>query len=150
ADGVGQNRLLHTRQADRAHGRIESGEEKIFRHDSFACQSVEKCGFSCVRVTHQGDYRPRRPAPSFTMQCARLAHLLELLAQPSHALPDHSPISLDLRLARAPEESETAALALQVRPRSHEAALLVIEVCEFDLQAPFGSRRTLAEYLEDQ
>src|SRR5690606_11031098 len=51
---------------------------------------------------------------------------------------------------RAPEEPEAAALALQVRPRSHEAALLVIEVCEFDLQAPFGSRRTLAEYLENQ
>src|SRR5690606_21754074 len=81
---------------------------------------------------------------------ARLAHLLELLAQPSHALPDHSPISLDLRLARAPEEPEAAALAFQVRPRAHETTLLVIEVCEFDLQTPFGSRRTLTEYLEDQ
>ena len=84
------------------------------------------------------------------MQPARLADLFELLAQPPHPLADHPAIGLDLGFTRTAEEAEATALAFKVGPAAHEAALLVIEMCELDLQPAFGSRRTLAEYLEDQ
>ena len=84
------------------------------------------------------------------MEPAGLADLFEFLAQPAHALADHAAVGLDLRFAGATKEPETAALAFEVGPAAHQAALLVIEMGKFDLQAAFRRRGTLAEDLEDQ
>ena len=84
------------------------------------------------------------------MERARTANLVEFAPQSRHAVANHPPVGLDLRLARAAEEAEAAALAFEVGPAAHQAALLVVEVRQLDLQAPFGGRCALAEYLEDQ
>ena len=50
-DCVRDDRLFHSGQPNGAHRWIESGEQKVFRHDVRAGQPVEKCGFTCVGVT---------------------------------------------------------------------------------------------------
>ena len=76
--------------------------------------------------------------------------LFELAAQLRHAVADQPAVGLDLGLARAAEEAEAAALALEVGPAAHQPPRLIVEMGELDLQPPFRRRRPLAEDLEDQ
>src|SRR5262245_1834656 len=84
------------------------------------------------------------------METARAAHLLQLLADAVDAFADDAAIGLDLGLARATEKAEAAALAFEMRPRPNQPALLVDEVSELDLQAPFPRPRSPAEDLENE
>ena len=84
------------------------------------------------------------------MQAAGLANLLEFLAQAAHTLADHSAVGFDLRLARTAEKTEATALAFEVSPATYEPALLIVQMRQLYLQAPFGGRSTLPEYFENQ
>ena len=137
-------------QADVAHGRVERREQQVLREHSFARQPIEKRRFSGVRIADQRNHRPRRALAPVAVQAARALHLVELAADLGHPVADHPPVGLDLGFARTAKEAEAAALALEVGPAAHQAARLIIEMGELDLQPPFGGRRTLAEDLEDQ
>ncbi len=76
--------------------------------------------------------------------------MLQLLADDVDALAEKSPVGFDLRLARAAEKAEAAALTLKVSPRADQSALLIDEMGEFDLQAPFPRPCALAENFQDQ
>ncbi len=84
------------------------------------------------------------------MQRARAFHLLELFANIVDALADDAAVGLDLSFAGTAEKAEAATLPLQMRPRANQAALLIGEMGELDLQAPFPRPRAPTEDLEDQ
>src|SRR5690606_6849903 len=84
------------------------------------------------------------------MQLAGIHHLLQLGLDPGDALADQTAVDFQLAFTGTAEETETAALALQVGPRPHQARALVIQMRQFDLQAAFPGAGAGAEYLEDQ
>src|SRR5947209_1589717 len=84
------------------------------------------------------------------MQTARAFHLFEVALDSRHSLLDEAPVGFDLRLARTPEEAETAALAFQVGPGADKPRFLIGEMRELDLQGAFARAGALSEYLEDQ
>ncbi len=84
------------------------------------------------------------------MQVARLHDALELGLDRDDALVEHTPVELDLRFTRTTEEAAPAALPFQVRPCTHETALLIGEVRKFDLKSSFPRPRSCAEDFEDE
>ena len=84
------------------------------------------------------------------MQAAGATNLLKFAAQPGHASADEAPVGLDLGLARPSEKAEAPALALKMRPRTHQPPRLIIKVGKLDLKPPFGGRCTFPEDLKDQ
>ena len=84
------------------------------------------------------------------MQSACLADMFQLLANDIDAVADDAAVGLDLGLAGSAEKAEAAALAFKVRPGPVQPALLLDEVGELDLQAPFPCARALAENLENE
>jgi hypothetical protein len=76
--------------------------------------------------------------------------LFEIVFDARDAFLDHAAVGLDLRLAGAAEEAEAAALALKMRPGTHQSAFLVGQMRELHLQRAFARARAPAEDLQDQ
>jgi hypothetical protein len=84
------------------------------------------------------------------MQPPRRLHFLEFVLQPRDAIADQAAVGFDLGLAGAAHESESAALALQMGPRPHQPAALIIEMRQFDLQRTFLGLGAAAEDFQNQ
>ncbi len=84
------------------------------------------------------------------MQRAGLHHLLELALDPDDLFVDGAPVGLDLGLAGAADEAETAALAFQVGPGADEAGALVAERGHLHLQHALAGARPVGEDFQDQ
>jgi hypothetical protein len=118
--------------------------------DVRAGKRVEQGGLAGIGVADQRHHRVVGPPPRLPMQPARAAHLLDLLREPHDPVADDAPVGLELRLAGATEEAEAAALAPEVGPGPHQAAALVLQVRQLDLQRPLAGAGTLAEDVEDE
>ena len=150
AYGVGEHGLRAAGQRQSPDGRIERGEQRVLGEHRGAGQRVEQGRLAGIGVADQRHGRIGHPLARFPMQGAGLADMLELLADDVDALAEEPPVGLDLRLARTAEKAEAAALPLEVSPGADQPALLIDEMGELDLQAPFPRPRALAEYFEDQ
>ena len=150
ADRVGEDDAPAALQAHLAHGRIERREQLMLGEDFGAGDAVEQRRFAGVGVADDGDDRIRHAAAPLAVQFARAHHDLQILADGDDALVDHAPVELDLRFAGAAEEAVAAALALQVRPGAHEAALLIRKMRQLDLQPALLGARAPAEDFQDQ
>ena len=84
------------------------------------------------------------------MKATRADDLVKVAAELCHPIADQASVGLDLRFARTTKEAEATPLPFQMRPAAHEAASLVIEVREFDLESPFCACGALAEDFEDE
>ena len=116
AHSIRQNRLLDTRQCDCTHGRIKRGEQQVLRHYAGAGQSIEQGRFSGIGIADERDHRPRCAFPPLAMQAARLANLLEFLAQAAPSAGGSSGGRPRSESRPTTEEAEAAALAFEVGP----------------------------------
>ena len=143
-------RLRAAGKRQRADGRIERGEQRVLGEHRGAGQRIEQRRLAGIGVADQRHGRIRHALARLPMQRAGAPHLLELLADDVDALADDAAVGLDLGLAGAAEKAEAAALPLKMRPGPDQPALLIDEMGELDLQAPFPRPRPLPEDLEDQ
>ncbi|MNS72236.1 hypothetical protein D3C72_1056380 [compost metagenome] len=77
-------------------------------------------------------------------------HLLQLLLELYDAILQQSSVGLDLSFTRTTHEARTTALALKVGPASDEAALLVVQMREINLQRAFLGGGAAAEDFKDE
>ena len=150
ADGVGQNNLAGAGQFHFAHGGIERREYLVHGQHAGAGDFVEQRRLAGVGVADDGDNRIRHLAPALAVQFTRFDDLFEIALDGVDAVLQHALIKLDLGFARAAEKAAAAALALQMGPGAHQAALLVREMRELDLQHAFFRACAGAEDFKDQ
>ena len=84
------------------------------------------------------------------MQPPRRLDFLDFVLKARDALADQAAVGLDLGFAGPTHEAEAAALALQMGPRPHQAAALIIQMRQFDLQRAFLGLGAAAEDFQDQ
>ncbi len=148
--GVRQDDLLARRQRDAAHRRVQRGEEHVLGQHLGPGQAVEQGGFPGVGIADQRDDGERHLGAGGAVQFARLHHLLKLALQLHHLLVDGAAVALDLRLTRAADEAEAAALAFKVGPGADKAGPLVGQRRQFHLQHALAGAGAVGEDLQDQ
>ena len=138
------------RKAERAQSRIQRCEQHVGRLHIGAGQAIEQRRLAGIGVADQRYYAIRDALAPGAMQSARRLHLLDFVLKPGNALADEAAVGLDLGFAGTAHESKATALALEMGPRPHQTAALIIEVRQFDLQRTLLGLGAAAEYLEYQ
>ena len=150
AHGIGQDDALAGWQHNRAHGGVEGREELVAGCRRGPGEAVEERRLAGVRVADQGDHGIGDALAGGAMQAAGAFDPVERTLQPADADANLAPVGFDLGLARPAHEAEAAALAFQVGPGSHQAAPLVAERGELDLEPAFPGARPGCEDLENE
>ena len=138
------------RQIAGAHGGVKGCEQHVSREHARAGQAIEQRRLAGIGVADQRNDRIRHPLAAVAVELTRAFDFLELILDARDALLDQPPIGLELALAWPAEEAEAAALALKMRPRANEAALLIGEMRVLDLQRALARLRAPSENLQDQ
>ena len=84
------------------------------------------------------------------MELTRALDLVEFHLDARDAFLDHAPIGFDLGFTGPAEKTETATLALEMGPGTHEPAFLISQMRKLDLQRAFAGARTPPEDFQDQ
>ena len=84
------------------------------------------------------------------MERARAPHLLQVFADAHDLVLKRTPVSFDLGLAGAAQKSDTATLAFKMRPAADQAALLVGQMGQFNLEAPFPRLGSFPKNLKNE
>ena len=147
---VRQDGRAPTRQGDRPHGWVKRRKKLVTGAHRSTCQAIEERRFAGIGIADERNEGVGNTASSSAMKRAGALDALKLAPHAGDTLGDHTPVGLDLGLARPTEETKAAALALEVGPGAHKAALLMHEMGELDLQASLAGLGAGAEYLEDE
>src|SRR5690606_11980007 len=125
-------------------------EQKVFRQHLGSGEAVEQRGLARVGVADQRHDRMRHALARFALEIAPAHDGFELDLDLGDAVVDEAAVDFDLRFAGAADEAEAAALALEMGPAPHQAAALIREMRELDLETALARARAGAEDLEDQ
>ncbi len=148
-DGVSEGEGPTVGERGPSHRRVQRGEQRILDEYARARQAVEQRGLAGVGVA--GDRDRGNPAALARRPFRRpdRLHVGELAAEPGHARAQPSPVSFDLRFARAPGPDPTAGprhrLTPATQPRQH-----VLQLGKLDLRLAFPGCRVLGENVQDQ
>jgi hypothetical protein len=146
AHRVGDQDARDALRLERAHGRVERGEERVAHQHAAAGQRAHPRRLPRVRVADQRHRGSLAPAPA-----ARAGVPLdggELGAQLRDAVADLAAVELQLALA-GPAPADAAALAVAAARRLAQARRQVGEARDLDLQARLAAARVALEDGED-
>jgi hypothetical protein len=137
-------------QFDHPHRRIQGGEEKVLGEDLRPGQLVEQGRFARIRIADQSDHRMRRLLTLDPVQITGPLDLVEFLFQAGDLLLQDPTVRLDLGFPRAADKTQAATLAFEVCPTADQAAALIVQMGEIDLQPPFPRLRPVGENFQNQ
>src|SRR5579875_1534221 len=150
ADGIRKDDLPARGQLDGAHRRIERREQQILGKDSGVREPIEERRLPGIGVADECDHRVGDAPARVSVQFPCPNHAFQFSLELGDALADQAPVDFDLAFARPAQESEAAALPLQMGPASHQSAALIGEVRKLDLKPSLAGTGPLPENLQDQ
>jgi hypothetical protein len=112
--------------------------------------AIEQRRLAGIGVADQCDDRIRRALAAVAVQLTGALDLVEIDFDAGNALFQHAAVGFDLGFAGTAEKAEAAALALEMRPRAHQPALLIGQMRVLDLQRAFARARAPTEDFEDE
>ena len=150
ADGVGDHHLASMRQGDLAYGGVQRRKQLVLGQHPCPREPVEQAGLAGIGVADQGDDGELQGVPVALLLPAGALDLVEPLLQQLDAVLEQAPVALDLAFAGTAQETEAAALPLEVGPGPDQPAALVVEMSQLDLQHALAGAGAVAEDFEDE
>ena len=131
-------------------GGVERGKQLVGRISAGFDQGIEQRGFARVGIAHQRNGEGIATVALTTLGAALLFDFLKPLFGALDGVVDHAAVQLYLGLPWAATHTNTAALALQVRPTAHQARTEVLQLGQLDLQLAFVAACTLGKDFQNQ
>ena len=137
------------RRLDAAADCVQRREQLVLHIHIAARHLVQQCRFARVGVADQRDDGDFVLLAALAAQFALLLHRIQAAAEFRHALADVAAVHFQLRFAR-PARADAARQPRQHQALPNQAAGLVLQLRQFDLQLALGGRCALGENVQDQ
>lgn len=112
-------------------------------------ERIKQCGFTCIRITYQGDGQKLAFVPVGAVQGALRAHTLDPILQFSNPPADPAAIRFKFLFAGA-ACPDASAESREKHAVTGEARKEIIQLGQLDLQLSFAASRPPGENIENQ